>query len=147
MVSTTSPLCWRTNQIFPKFLGIVYTHFREVMVGVFYKVKVVRARNSRSQCTRVNGRIVSINDEDERPRERMNHVLRWYHLISHTVNRQNVSRRGKIFPDDGCVPTREFTQVPCCNSRDNGPSRDGNLPIKITVLIQLERWCGTFRKQ
>ncbi len=73
--------------------------------------------------------------EDERSRERMKQGLRWHQLVGHTVNSQDVSSGGKIFPDNGCIPARECTQVLCCNSRGYGPSRDGNLPIKETVFV------------
>lgn len=76
----------------------------------------------------------------------MKQGLRRHHLVGHTVNRQDISSRGKISPDDGCIPTRIFTQVLCCNSRDYVPSRDGDLPIKVTVFVQLVRWSVTYRK-
>lgn len=77
----------------------------------------------------------------------MKQGLRWYNLVGHTVNSQDVSSRGKGFPDNGCIPARECTQLLCRNSRDHGPSRDGKLPIVVTVFIQLVRWFGTYRKR
>ena len=61
--------------------------------------------------------------------------LRGHYLVSQVVNSQDVSSSKKIFPDDVCIPSRELTQVLCCNSYDYGPSCDSNLLVKVTLLV------------